>query len=319
MQKRSLRPLLAVALLVTSLLISCASCQAQRRNSDITGRWDIVVHASFGDYPSWLEVKQSGGSLVGYFVGQFGSVRPISRVDFKNSTVKFNIPIQFEGGRGGKDLFFEGQLTDGRLEGTTDAAGSEAKWSAVRAPLIKRDKEPKWGKPITLFNGTDLSAWKPRFSNRNFGWVVKEGLMANEKPGNDIVTVEKFTDFKLHAEFRYPKGSNSGIYLRGRYEVQIEDNYGMEPEEHMIGGVYGFLKPIFNTSKPAGEWQTYDITLVGRRVTIVLNGVKVVDRQEIPGITGGALDSSEGEAGPLLIQGDHGSIDFRNVVITPAK
>ena len=100
----------------------------------------------------------------------------------------------------------------------------------------------------------------------------------------------------MRAEFRYPRGSNSGIYLRGRYEVQIEDNHGEEPDSHKIGGVYGFLTPCANAGKKAGEWQTLEVTLVGRAVTVILNGERIIDRQPIPGITGGALDSDEGAA-----------------------
>jgi hypothetical protein len=170
-----------------------------------------------------------------------------------------------------------------------------------------------------LFNGKDLAGWKPRLAGVKNGWVVKGGLLVNEKPGNDLLTEKKFTDFKLHAEFRYPRGSNSGIYLRGRYEVQIEDNYGQEPDSHHIGGVYGFLTPSVNAAKKAGEWQTLDVVLVGRVVTVLLNGERVIDRQTIPGITGGALDSDEGAPGPLLLQGDHGPIEFRKVTLTPAR
>jgi hypothetical protein len=143
--------------------------------------------------------------------------------------------------------------------------------------------------------------------------------LKNARPVSDLITDRKFMDFKLQTEFRYPRGSNSGIYLRGRYELQIEDNHGREPSALGIGGVYGFLAPRENTARPAGEWQTLDAVLVGRRVTVVLNGETVIDRQEIPGITGGALDSSEGEPGPILLQGDHGPIEFRRVVITPAR
>ena len=128
-----------------------------------------------------------------------------------------------------------------------------------------------------------------------------------------------FTDFKLHIEFRYPKGSNSGVYLRGRYEVQIEDHKGVEPWYDKFSGVYGFIAPTEMTAKDPGEWQSYDITLVGRMVTVVANGVTVICNQEIPGITGGAINSREGEPGPLMIQGDHGPIAFRNIVLTPAK
>ncbi len=109
------------------------------------------------------------------------------------------------------------------------------------------------------------------------------------------------------------------MYLRGRYEVQIEDSKGMEPLKDQFSAVYGFLSPVEMMAKNAGEWQSYDITLTGRLVTVVANGKTVICNQEIPGITGGALDSKEGEPGPIYIQGDHGPIDYRNIVITPAK
>jgi hypothetical protein len=133
------------------------------------------------------------------------------------------------------------------------------------------------------------------------------------------LTEQKFTDFKLHAEFRYPARSNSGIYLRGRYEVQIEDDYGGEPECHKIGGVYGFLTPSVNPAKKPGEWQTMDITLAGRVITLLFNDERVIDRQAIPGITGGALDSDEGAPGPIMLQGDHGRVEFRKLTLTPGR
>jgi hypothetical protein len=172
---------------------------------------------------------------------------------------------------------------------------------------------------VELFNGNDLTGWKPRSASHKNGWLARDGLLVNATPGNDLVTEQRFTDFQLHAEFRYPRRSNSGIYLRGRYEVQIEDNFGEEPDSHKIGSVYGFLTPCVNAAKKPGEWQTLDVTLVGRVVTVVLNGERVIDRQTIPGITGGALDSDEGSPGPILLQGDHGPIDFRKVTLTPGS
>ena len=132
----------------------------------------------------------------------------------------------------------------------------------------QRQQPPQWGDSIDLFNGRDLSGWKPGSSGVKNGWLVRDGVLVNAKPGNDLQTECRFTDFKLYAEFRYPKGSNSGVYLRGRYEVQIEDDYGGEPDSHHIGGVYGFLTPCVNAAKKAGEWQTLEVTLIGRQVTI---------------------------------------------------
>ena len=131
------------------------------------------------------------------------------------------------------------------------------------------------------------------------------------------MTEAKFQDFQLHVEVMVPEGSNSGIYLRGRYEVQVQDDHGKEPHARGMGGIYGQVTPVENAALPAGEWQSFDITLVGRTVTVVLNGKTIIDGQEIPGITGGALDSREAEPGPIFLQGDHGRILYRNLVLTP--
>ena len=134
-----------------------------------------------------------------------------------------------------------------------------------------------------------------------------------------FIPVLFFGNFKLKAEFRYPKGSNSGIYLRGRYEVQITDNKGMEPSDIYFGGVYGFLEPNQMAAKNAGEWQSYEITLIGNRVTIIANGNSVITDQTIPGITGGAIDSEEDQPGPIMLQGDHGAVEFRSLEIIPIQ
>jgi len=157
-----------------------------------------------------------------------------------------------------------------------------------------------------------------------FAKFAVRDLIVSATPGSceDEVSPVEYVEtccFKLHIEFRYPKGSNSGVYLRGRYEVQIEDSKGMEPLNDQLSSIYGFLSPSEMLAKNAGEWQSYDITLVGRMVTVVFNGKKVICSQEIPGITGGALDSREGEPGPIYLQGDHGPIEYRNIRIATAK
>lgn len=285
----------------------------------LAGSWDLIVTGSDGQtYPSWLEFEKSGyRTLVGRYVGQFGSVRPISQVHFDpaDQSFQFVIPPQWE--RRTSDVIFEGKLTGEELSGlTTNDEGKPIAWKATRAPKLDSNKKVRIAAARELFNGVDLNGWKARHAQIPNGWEVRDGILTNVRPGNDIVTSEKFRDFKLHVEFRYPEGSNSGIYLRGRYEVQIEDNFGMEESSHRIGGVYGFLTPRKNGSKPAGEWQTMDITLVGRLVSVTLNGHPIIENQIIPGITGGALDSHEGEPGPLLIQGDHGPVEYRKITLS---
>jgi hypothetical protein len=286
----------------------------------IVGRWDLKVRDGDREYPSWLEVRLSGfRTLVGSYVGQFGSARPIAEIPFDETTgsFRFVIPPQWE--RRTTPIAVEGKLEGEVIRGeTTNDKGGKVQWEGRRAPSLDRTQPPKWGESTRLFNGRDLSGWKPRNPAAKNGWSARDGMLANVEPGNDLMTELKFTDFKLHAEFRYPKGSNSGIYLRGRHEVQIEDNFGQPPESHGIGGVYGFLTPRINAAKPAGEWQAIDITLVGRILTVVLNGEPVIERQAIPGITGGALDSAEDQPGPILVQGDHGPVEFKELTLTPA-
>jgi hypothetical protein len=313
------RSIIAVGL-IASALTSVADARDKpsgRDSSSVVGRWDVTVEGADGEYPSWFDVRKSGNrTLVGSYVGQFGSARPISNLETKDGSFRFVVPPQWENRQ--TDVVFDGRLEGDVLRGeTTNDDGKRIRWAARRAPTLQRGDPNRWGEPLELLNGRDLTGWKPRSAGRKNGWQVRDGVLVNAEPGNDLLTERKFTDFRLHAEFRYPQGSNSGIYLRGRYEVQIEDNFGEEPDNEKIGGIYGFLTPRINAAKPAGEWQTFEITFIGRRVTVVFNGECIIDRQIIPGITGGALDSDEGASGPILIQGDHGPVEFRKLTLTP--
>ena len=291
--------------------------RADADTSSIIDRWDITVHQPGREVPSWLEITRSGiRTLVGRFVGGGGSARPISKIEYANGKLSFSIPPQWE--RDNRDLFVEGSLQGDSLTGTlTNPDGKSYQWVGHRSPSLRRNAEPTWGASVKLFNGSDLKGWHPSGSTNQ--WQATSGILHSDRPGSNIVTDASFTDFKLHIEFRYPKGSNSGVYLRGRYEVQIENSDAAEPYNNQIGAVYGFLSPSEQPAKQPGEWQSYDITLIGRLVTIVFNGKTVICNQEIPGITGGALDSREGEPGPIYLQGDHGTIEYRNIILTPAK
>lgn len=319
MFNKNLLAVLCLALPSALLISASGSPRNPAANDKIVGRWDMTVQGANGEpFPSWFEATREGDKLTGRFVGRVGSQRPIKTIEYAGGHLSFSLPIQYEPNK--SDLKFEAQFLGERLEGTTiDAAGQTLKWTAVRAAKLERKSAPKWGNPITLFNGRDLSGWKVRDASKAGAWRVSDGLMENTPHGTDIVTEQKFTDFKLHIEFKMVPLSNSGVYLRGRYEVQIQDDFGKEPESHRIGGVYGFITPSSNPARKAGEWQTYDITFIGRRVTVVFNGTTIIDNAEIPGITGGALDSNEGESGPIMLQGDHQKIYYRNIVITPAK
>ena len=289
----------------------------------IVGRWDLRVTGTNGSYPSWLEITPSGNSaLVGRFVGRTGSARPIGQVEIADGRFRFAIPAQWEAGT--EALRVEGGLAAGdsaRLDGTlVTPDGTRQTWTAVRAPELRDTVAPRWGAPVALFDGHTLTGWAPRGGENR--WRVADGTLTNSGGGANLATTRTFGDFRLHVEFRYPAGSNSGVYLRGRYEVQIENDEetrrDQEPALVDIGGVYGFLAPTQYAARAPGEWQAMDVTLVGRRVTVVLNGRTVVPGLVIPGITGGALDSDEGVPGPIMLQGDHGRIEYRHLVLVPA-
>ena len=307
----------------TALMLAAADyrgtpAQSRAASDALLGRWDLVVQRGTQTSPSWLEVERSGNAtLVGQFVGSGGSARPIAKIELKDATFRFAIPPQWDSNP--NDITFEGRLEGDRLTGSmTMGDGQKLPWSGTRAPSLRRGGKPAWGAPVPLFNGKSLDGWQP-VGRRDSQWSVVGGIMQNAKSGANLVTVEKFDDFKLHLEFRVAKGSNSGVYLRGRYELQIDDAAGLDPSSHHLGGLYGFIAPSENAAKAAGEWQSMDVTLVGRMLTLDLNGTSVICNREIPGITGGAIDSAEATPGPLLLQGDHGPVDYRNIVITPAK
>ncbi len=308
-----------MGVLLSSLSAASLSARAHPSASDpkdLIGRWDLTLDLKGQSAPSWMEVKLSGfKTLVGYYVSVAGSARPVSKIQFENGKFQFAIPPQWESGS--NDLVVEGELVSETIKGfVTEPDGKRYSFKGVKAPLLKRSADPDWGKPLALFNGKNLKGWTAKGNNK---WKVENGILKNTGAGANLISVQKFSDFTLHVEFRYPKGSNSGIYLRGRYEVQIEDSpKDAHPNSVLYSGVYGFLPATEIVTNGPDEWNSYDIKLIGRRVTVIANGKTVICDQEIPGITGGALDSNEGEAGPIYIQGDHGPIEFRSIVITPA-
>jgi hypothetical protein len=288
-------------------------------NAGFAGRWDLTItDASHKQLPSWLELSADQGVWKASFVGRWGNARPLPKVTITGDRIQFISPKEEEGSS--NDLVFDGRLSGGRLSGSARGPNGEAwTWSGKVAPALKPTADPRWGAPITLFNGRDFAGWYFDNPAKAPGWVVENGWLVNRAAGSNIATDRKFRDFKLHVEVNCPTNANSGIYLRGRYEVQVEDDSIQEPPSHHMGAVYGFLAPEPEQPRRPGVWQTFDITLVGRFVAVVQNGTTIIDNREIPGITGGAFDSHEELPGPIYLQGDHGGIAYRNILLTPAK
>jgi hypothetical protein len=283
------------------------------------GRWDLTLKSPDREYPSWLELREENGQLKAQMVGRWGNARPLPSAELANGRLKFVSPKDEEESKA--DLVFEGAINGKILSGTLNGPdGQTWQWTGRRAPALKRTGLPNWASPIPLFDGKDLAGWHEQNAGASPAWKVENGLLVSPGHGPELINDSKFEDFKLHVEFNCGPESNSGVYLRGRYEVQIETDSVAEPPSHHTGGVYGFLAPAPELPRKSGEWQTYDITLIGRMVTVVQNGQTVIANKEIPGITGGALDSHEELPGPIYLQGsEKGHVLFRSIVITPAS
>ncbi len=295
-------------------------------DQDLNGRWDIKVLNEPRSRVWWLEVEGAGaGKAKGNFVGApGGQLDPVTDMKIKDGTLEFRFQRSYERGKPEplRTGIYRAKVENGKLVGSLEVEGypqGARKFEGVRAPVINEKDDAGWkpsGKPMDLFNGKDMKGWKAMVPGQDLGWWVKDGLLTNKAGANNLVSEEKFWNFELHVEYKLGKGSNSGIGLRGRYEVQIFDDFGQPADSHGNGALYSRIKPSVNASKPADEWQTFDIRLVGRTVTVVLNGQKIIDKAEIAGLTAIANDCDEALPGHITIQGDHGAVEFRKVSIT---
>ena len=281
------------------------------------GRWDLTVRTPTRERPSWIEISDDHGRIEGLMVGIWGHATPTGEIRIDRGEIELAVPRD-EGFPDGTQL--HGRLIGRRLVGTATAPdGASWPWSGHPAPTLERKGATQWGKPFRLFDGKDLAGWTFADPTQASGWGVEGGTLVKRGRGSEIVTTSKFRDFKLHVEFNCGQMANSGVYLRGRYEVQIETNAAQEPPNRRMGSIYGFIAPQPALARTPDVWKSYDITLVGRTVTVVADGRTIIDHREIPGVTGGALDTDEGSPGPIYLQGaEDGRVAFRNIVITPA-
>ena len=301
MTKYFLFPILALTLL--------APLAAQQANP-FMGRWDLYVVTQRGRTPDWLEVTQSGGALAARYQPGGGASQPIQGVRLDGSHLILNIS---------RAAIWELTVSGDKISGVQKSGENEtAKLEGARAPALKRAAPAAWTTPEPLFNGKDLTGWEP--TNATSKWAAQNGELVNAERGANLKTTRKFDDFKLHIEVQcIDEHCNSGIYLRGRYEIQVGTEGGTQPS-HEQGAVYGMIAPAVAFPLGVGQWQVFDITFVGRNATVIQNGTKIHDNVEIPGITGGALDADEGEPGPIYLQGDHGPVKYRNITISvPGK
>jgi len=267
---------------------------------------------------AWLGIKDKSGKVEVWYQPTGGNVYEVK--DYKLQGSHLSLPLtQPQNGRPG--LSWELDAAGDKLTGTQKRGDKTTPITGVRAPELNRPMPKAWTNPEPLFNGKDLSGWEPMGNPANSHWVIDNGMLLNKEKGANLKSIRKFQDFKVHVEANLPDDANSGFYLRGRYEVQLEyEPLTHNPPERRIGSIYGRLTPKGNVPRHPGQWDVFDVTLVGRTVTIVHNGVTTIDRQEIEGITGGAIDANEGEPGPFYIQGDHtGGMRLRNITVSVPK
>jgi hypothetical protein len=294
-----------------------APAQSQKAPSPFAGRWDITVTTLKESYPGWMELVERDGKPEVRIQPRTGSVHPAAGVELNGAHLALTVSAA---DAKAPALTWALDVKDDKLTGLQQRGFAVSQLAGVRAPELKRQPPKAWANPESLFDGKDLDGWEPTTSYDNH-WVARDGTLLNIEKGANLKSTRKFDDFKLHIEFNCPEGGNSGVYLRGRYEVQVEyEPLSFNDEFHRVGSIYGFIAPAAELPRKPGTWESFDVTLVGRIVTVVRNGVTTIDHQEIAGITGGALDSNEAEPGPIYIQGDHtGGMMYRNITISLPK
>jgi hypothetical protein len=330
-----LRRVSLLFVLLASALPGFAAAEA------LFGRWALAL----GDgRAGWLEVRQEAGWLDGSILWGSGSVLPVASVAIVDDTLTVTRVREVSRKNAAGAEVRKQQLTEtisGRIEGGVlkltrtgfNAAGTGIERESVtgrRIPALPPAPDlgkVKFGAPIALFNGRDLTGWRLIEPKAENGWAVKDGALANDPAPHvagqpkrnfgNLRTDAEFEDFNLKLEVRVPEKNNSGIYLRGIYEIQVFDSYGKALDSHNMGALYSRITPSVAAEKPASEWQSFDITLVDRHLTVVLNGTTIIANQPIQGCTGGALWSDEAKPGPIYLQGDHGAVAYRNLVLRP--
>jgi hypothetical protein len=333
------------------MVIMLSSCNNEVKNvqpepkaeiSDFLGQWTIDIA---GGWVGWLEVRQEDKFVDADLLWKWGSVEPVSNVFLQDNkylvvtrtnelnrkpdaagkvTRKHILTEQYQMKREGEKI--KGYLLVPKADGT---GVDSTEFSGIKLPPVPAAPDLskiKFGEPVALFNNKDLTGWKLVDEKLKNGFSVVDGVMVNDPVQTEgqphiaygnLRTEKEFGDFNLKVEVNVPAGSNSGIYLKGMYEVQVLDSYKRPLDSHNMGALYSRITPSVNAEKPAGTWQTLDITLCDRHLTVILNGVKIIDNQPVYGPTGGALKSDVFAQGPIYLQGDHGKVSYRNITLTP--
>ncbi len=323
---------------ILAILLLGSALPAFSAENPFLGQWALTIPNGGA---GWLGVEEKNGQLRGSMMWEAGSVEPVAsvKVDANQITITRKHEVERKDAQGKKVKYSYVETISGKVTGDTlhlttskpkpDGGGEEsASFEGRRQPPIPAAPDLsmiKFGEPISLFNGRDLTGWRLTNPNAVSGWGVKDGDLINNpvqeegkhKNYGNLRTDQEFQDFNLKLEVLISKGQNSGVYVRGMYEVQVADTYGKPLDSHNMGAVYSRITPSKSAEKPPGEWQTMEITFVARHITVVLNGARIIDNQPVLGCTGGALWSDVTRPGPIYLQGDHTGIEYRNLVLRP--
>lgn len=305
------------------LLLALAVLPLHAAENPFVGRWALTLPDG---HAGWLGVEQSGDKLAASVLWGGGSVLPASEATVAGDALTVRMPTgkatrEITATRAGNELNLN--VATVKTDGTKSEPQPFTGHRIADLPPAPDLSKVVFGPPIQLLAGELDATWELVEKDALNGWSLKDGVLMNRLPegkhprlGN-LRTKAVFEDFKLTGEVRTQPGSNSGIYLRGVYEIQMADSFGKPADPHNMGALYSRITPSATAEKPAGEWQTLEITLVKRHITVVLNGTRIIDNQPALGCTGGALTSDETKAGPLMLQGDHTTIDYRNLQLSP--
>ena len=333
-------------------LISCAVAVAATMSSGVVvgqqspyvGRWNLKGTGPDTDKVYWLEVKENGGQLEGRFLNRSAHATPLAWIRVENNELVF----QYGRGEGTPEdpvkacgPVYRARAENGKLIGHHTPApcvlpgatpppapatpAKEVQWVGTRQPVwppSNANGAHTYGKPVVLVGpGVGLDVWMPTGDGhgKTDGWKIVNGVLTNEPPTFNPASKEKFKDFKIETEFKLDENQNSGLYLRGRYELQMALGPGPAATKGRQGmmAIYGWKAADVDAAKPAGEWQALEAIVVGNRLTATLNGKRIHDNAVLPAMTGGALDNDELAPGPIMIQGDHSHVSFRKMIVTP--
>src|SRR5262245_39023544 len=330
---------------MTAALVAGVTAVVVGQENPYVGRWNLKGTGPDTRKVYWLEAKANGAQLEGRFLNRTAHATPLAWIRVENNELVF----QYGRGEGTPDdpvkacgPVYRARLENGKLIGHHTPApcvlpggsappapatpAKEIHWVGTRQPVwpaSTANGPHTYGTPVVLVGpGVGLEVWRRQSGDehgKGDGWKIVDGTLINDPPTYNPVSKGTFKDFKIETEFKLDANQNSGLYLRGRYELQLALGPGPAATHGRQGmmAIYGWKAADVDAAKPAGEWQTLEAIVVGNHVTATLNGTRIHNDAILPAMTGGALDNDELAPGPIMIQGDHSRVAFRKMIVTP--